>query len=153
MALQTIVNAKQALGVVGEIYDDSPRRVNSHRMLTAGKIGNAVVAGAGGVSMGTAGAFAGILINPKTLALKGLAPSLNIDAETQVEAMTFGRVYVAPTNATAVGNAAFVVTATGEIQAGTAGGTVTGATEIVSSKFLTAGNANDVCVLQLTTNA
>ena len=154
MTLQTNVFNKQALGVVGEMADASPARVNSHVLLADSVIGTAVTAGTDGVNKGGAGAFEGIIVNPKTLALQGgLSPNLIVKANTQIEACTFGRLYVAPTTATAVGNAAFYDTTTGEIKAGASGATIAGAKEIVGSKFLTAGNANDVCVLQLTTTA
>ncbi len=153
MTLQKNVYDKQALGIVGEMADSSISRVNSHVALTKVTIGRAVTQGTGGVNAGGTGAFAGIIVSPKTLALQGLDPSLEVAANTQVEACTFGRLYVVVTNTANVGDTAFFSTDNGSISAGEAGATVSGSTEIVGSKFLTDATVGLVCVLQLTTDA
>ena len=108
MNFQSTVRDDIATGVVGEIAFDGPTRARPYILDSGGAtpntVGNAFTvvtgtddkAGAGAIG---AGAFAGILINPKSYALVGtptntLAPSLDLPDETPAELLTMGTVFV-----------------------------------------------------------
>lgn len=140
MSFQSSVAQTQGFGVVGEIFTSSPTCAKSF-ILNSGavpnKIGYAYTrVSEGQAKCGGAGAFAGILINPKGYALQGaaagtLAPTLTVPEDSQGELLTMGEVIVYLTTAAAIGAAVYYVDADGSLGAGTAGA---GQTQIPNAK-------------------
>lgn len=156
MAFQTSVNQKLAVGVVGEFYDDSPRRVDPYTIASssAGSIGCAYTVDStdpSKVNLGGTGAFAGIAVNGKELAVNGLSASIAFKQYDEAEICSMGRIWLSIANTVSVGNAAFFNTTTGAIVAGTSGSSIEGCTEIAGSKFiLVKGSSSEpMVVLQL----
>ena len=156
MAFQTSVNQKLAVGVVGEFYDDSPRRVDPYTIgsQSAGSIGKAYTIDSSDpskVNLGGSGVFAGIAINGKELAVNGLSASIDFKQYDEAEICSMGRIWLSIADTVSVGNAAFFNTTTGDIVAGTSGSTIEGCTEIAGSKFiLVKGSSSEpMVVLQL----
>lgn len=139
MSFQTSVTVNQGFGVVGELFSDSPKRVKSYRLdSVANTIGYAYSVVSEGLAMvGGTGAFAGILVNPKSYATSGtsadgsLAPTLILPRYTQGELVTMGEVVVYLDTAAAIGDGVFYTDATGALSAGIAS---TGQTQIVGAK-------------------
>ena len=158
MAFQTSVNQKLAVGVIGDFYDDSPRRVDPYTIgsATAGSIGLAYTIDStdpSKVVLGGSGVFAGIAINSKERARAGLAASLAFKQYDEAELCTMGRIWLSIADTVSVGMAACYDPDTGIISAAEAGAdhTEDGLVEIKGSKFvLVSGtSAEPMVVLQL----
>lgn len=163
MALQSTINTKQAFGVEGEFYDDSPRRVHTYLLKAAAggalpHFGYAFTQDTdeGAAVLGGAGVFAGVLVNPKEHALYGVAgntlgASLDVPAGKTGSLATMGHIIVRVTGAVAIGDQAQYNTTTGAISApATAGTADSGCALIANSKFVfVAGQANGLAVLEL----
>ena len=156
MAFQTSVNQKLAVGVVGDFYDDSPRRVDPYTIgsSSAGSIAKAYTIDASDpakVNLGGEGVFAGIAINSKERARAGLAASLDFKQYDEAELCTMGRIWLSIADTVSVGMAAYFNKTTGVITAAASGETIEGCTEIAGSKFVLVSAASDapMCVLQL----
>lgn len=147
MTFQSTVQFDQAGGVVGELATESPLRSASYILNssgTANTIGNVFTHDADGVvQVGGTGAFAGVLVNPKSYALLGtsaggaLAPSLDLPDDTNGEILSMGSIYVSVTNISAgasgaIGDPVYYVNATGAIGLGTA---ASGQTQIPNAKL------------------
>jgi hypothetical protein len=112
---QTTVNINNALGVVGELAFDGPRRATPYNLVStpvANVIGNAftIVSGdnpdttlgstnAGTATAGGTGAFAGILVSPKEYASLGgatgpLSPTITLNDNTIGQLLSMGEVFV-----------------------------------------------------------
>lgn len=123
--VQTIVNKKQALGMEGEFYDNSPRRVSPY-IVTGTAAGEAAAIGrvytevAGknqAAVLGGTGNFAGIAVEPKNYPVTGgLTPSLELADGTAAQLCRMGLIFVKSTTAVTPGQFALYDTATGEIQ-------------------------------------
>ena len=156
MAFQTSVNQKLAVGVVGDFYDNSPRRVDPYTIASssAGSIGCAYTVDSSDpskVNLGGTGVFAGIAVNSKERARAGLAASLAFKQYDEAEICSMGRVWLSIAADVTVGNAAYFNKTTGAIIAAASGETVEGYTEIAGSKFILVdgSSAAPMVVLQL----
>lgn len=156
MAFQTSVKQKLAVGVNGDFYDNSPRRVDPYTIVSqsAGAIGKAYTIDAtdsSKVVLGGSGVFAGIAVNSKEFVRNGLGASQEFTQYDECELCTMGRIWLSIADTVAVGKAAFFNTTTGAIIAGTSGSSVEGYTEIAGSKFvLVDGTSTEpMVVLQL----
>lgn len=156
MAFQTSVNQKLAVGVVGDFYDDSPRRVDPYtiKSATAGSIGKAYTIDASDpskVALGGEGVFAGIAVNSKEYVRNGLGASLDFAQYDECQLCTMGRIWLSIADTVTVGMAAYFNKTTGAITAAASGETIEGCTEIAGSKFVLVSAASDapMCVLQL----
>ena len=133
MAFQSTVNANQANGVIGEIVLDGPRRgqpgILSSTSAANNVVGRAfrhIAASDTDVTADAAGAFAGILANPKVYASRGttaggsLAPTLTLANEEEVELVTktSGIIVQLSTDA-AIGENVYYANTTGILAAGT----------------------------------
>ena len=133
MGFQTTVIGDNRSGLIGEIAFDGPTRVISGMLDSGAGAANNIVGRVftwasradGTFKVGGAAAdFAGILISPKTHALRGttaggtLADSLLIPDGEQVELLPMGEVFIAIENAGgSIGNLLAYDTTTGEITA------------------------------------
>lgn len=156
MAFQTSVNQKLAVGVVGEFYDDSPRRVDPYTIASssAGSIGCAYTVDStdpSKVNLGGTGAFAGIAVNGKELAVNGLSASIAFKQYDEAEICSMGRIWLSIASDVSVGMAAYFDKTTGAISAAASGETIDNKTEIVGSKFILVkgASAEPMVVLQL----
>ena len=156
MAFQTSVKQKLAVGVVGDFYDDSPRRVDPYTIAssTAGAIGCAYTIDAtdpSKVVLGGEGVFAGIAINSKEFVRYGLDASMAFNQYDEAEICSMGRIWLSIADTVSVGMAAYFNKTTGAIVAAASGETIEGCTEIAGSKFiLVDGSATEpMVVLQL----
>lgn len=156
MAFQTSVNQKLAVGVVGEFYDDSPRRVDPYTIASssAGAIGCAYTIDStdpSKVNLGGEGVFAGIAINGKEFAVAGLGPSMAFKQYDEAELCSMGRIWLSIAADVSVGMAAYFNKTTGVISAAASGETIEGSTEIPGSKFILVkgASAEPMVVLQL----
>lgn len=156
MAFQTSVNTKLAVGVVGDFYDESPRRVDPYtiKSATAGSIGKAYTIDSTDptkVSLGGEGVFGGIAVNSKEYAINGLTASLDFSQYDECQLCTMGRIWLSIADTVTVGMAAYFNKTTGVITAAASGETIEGSTEIPNSKFILVSAASDspMCVLQL----
>lgn len=156
MAFQTSVNQKLAVGVVGDFYDESPRRTDPYtiKSSSAGSIGCAYTVDStdpSQVNLGGSGVFAGIAVNGKEFVRNGLAASQDFAQYAEAELCTMGRIWLSIAGDVAVGNAAYFNTTTGAITAAASGETISGSTEIPNSKFILvkASSTEPMCVLQL----
>lgn len=139
MPFQGTVNTTQGFGVIGEIFTDSPTRAKSYILNSAANpIGNAyTISSEGVVVLGGTGVFAGILVDPKTYALKGttsgtLTPTLTLPQYTQGELLTMGEIIVYLNSASAaIGDGVYYDNTTGALYAGTAS---TGQTQVPNCK-------------------
>ena len=156
MAFQTSVKQKLAVGVVGDFYDDSPRRVDPYTIAssTAGSIGCAYTIDStdpSKVNLGGEGVFAGIAINSKEFVRYGLDASMAFAQYDEAEICSMGRIWLSIADDVTVGMAAYFNKTTGAIIAAASGETIDGCTEIAGSKFiLVDGSATEpMVVLQL----
>ena len=157
--LQKTVNTKQAFGLVGTFYDDSPRRVAPYNVNktaggTAATVGCAFTADTSDVTkaiMGGTGAFLGILVSPKEYIINGLSASLEVQDGTIGQLCTMGHVIVKPTKAVTVGYVAAFNNTTGAIEAyANASSVGEGSTLIPNAKFVFVNAlANEPAVLEL----
>jgi hypothetical protein len=117
MPFQSSVFINQGAGVPGELYTDGPFRVESYTIQSASAAYNIIGATActktsqGFCQAGSAGTlgFAGILVDPKSVALFGSAgiplnPTLTVPNFTQVECATEGTYWVTLPAAAAIGD-------------------------------------------------
>lgn len=156
MAFQTSVNQKLAVGVVGDFYDESPRRVDPKTIVSAsaGSIGKAYTIDAtdpSKVVLGGEGVFAGIAVNSKEYVRNGLGATLDFAQYDECQVCTMGRIWLSIADTVTVGMAAYFNKTTGAIIADASGETHDGYTEIAGSKFIEVSAASDspMCVLQL----
>lgn len=162
--VQKTVNIAQAIGVPGEFYDDSPRRVAPYvlrsaeggalssvlptvaRVFTAGSADNEAI-------IGGEGAFRGILVGPKQYAnYLNFTATMTLPDGTIGQLATMGHVLVAVANAVSPDDAAVYNNVTGEISGIEASGSAPeGSTKIPNSKFiLRSAAAGETAVLELT---
>lgn len=133
MSFQTTVRADLRSGVIGEIAFDGPTRAASAMLDSGAGAANNIVGRAftyasaenNTVAAGGAGAFAGILIQPKSYALRGtaaggtLADSLLLPDGTPVELLQMGEVFVSlASDAATIGSPVKFVNATGALDFG-----------------------------------
>lgn len=150
--MQTTVNVAQAFGLVGEMYDLTPRRVDAYEVATQVTMG----AVAGFSTDGKVGAmgtgypkFAGVVVRPHEAinyggAAGALAASITQPAGATVQVCSMGRVVVAiPTGATWVDGDTLFVTTAGAF----ANATATGSVEV--GKIIKGGAAGEVAVIEL----
>ena len=156
MAFQTSVNQKLAVGVVGDFYDESPRRTDPYTIKSspAGAIGLAYTIDStdpSKVNLGGEGVFAGIAVNSKEFVRHGLGATLDFKQYDEAELCTMGRIWLSIADTVAVGDAAFYNTTTGAIVAAASGSSVSDCVEIAGSKFIlvSASSSEPMCVLQL----
>ena len=156
MAFQTSVNQKLAVGVVGDFYDESPRRTDPYtiKSSTAGSIGCAYTVDStdpSKVNLGGSGVFAGIAVNSKEFVRNGLGASIEFKQYDEAELCTMGRIWLSIADTVTVGMAAYYNKTTGAITAAASGETLDGSVEIPNSKFILVSAASDspMCVLQL----
>lgn len=130
-AFQSTINVELGFGIVGEVYDNGPRRGNNYELNSASAANNVIgraftvltsdtgdgkqagTAGAGGT-----GAFAGILANPKSYASFGtsadtLAPSLVLPNTTLAEFLTMADIIISVPAACAIGDTVYYDNTTG----------------------------------------
>lgn len=161
MALQSNVNVKQAVGVIGDFFDDSPRRVIA-RNLNAGAngdlptIGNAFTYSAVAtdptqVAMGGTGVFAGILVNGKELVRSnGLTSGLTVADNSVGSICSMGHVWVKVEGAVQVGYLACYNTTTGAITGIASGSAESGYALIPNAKFVAVNaDADGLAVIEL----
>ena len=137
---QSTVNINYGFGVIGEMFQDEPSRVESLIVNSSGA-GNTVglaytksnttnIATLGGAIVNGTNVFAGILVNPKVYASLGttagtLTPTLVIPDNTQAEFLTFGTIVVALTGSANIGDIVQYNNTTGALSALAPGSTVT----------------------------
>lgn len=164
MGFQSSINVKQAFGVPGDFYDDSPRTV-APAIVESGTVSSVVspVVVGGAVSFkdittnpaivvpgGTA--FAGIAVGSKQYVnYSGLDATLSLKDGSIADICTEGHIVVKSVDAVVVGYQAQYNTTTGEIGAVVAGGTASdGFALIPNSKYvLVNAEANGLAVLEL----
>ena len=160
MAFQTTSNFFTAIGVPGSLATITPDpRVVSRIVYSAGTantFGFAYTESTAGdvqldntVQVGGTGVFAGILVQPKSVATFGttaggtLAPTLNLPDYAAGELLQFGSVFVALPNSSALGDLVTYNTTTGAIAgtfAPTASFTASQATTVLTVSAITSGN-------------
>lgn len=140
MGFQSTVNAQQGFGVPGEQYSDGPWRAQSYVLNSAlasyNNIGSTMcsVTAEGVCAAGNAGGalpFAGLLVDPKDIALFGtsgrpLNPTLNVPNYTQVECATMGSFVVTLPALAAIGDWVIYNNTTGVISTVTPGTSLPG---------------------------
>jgi hypothetical protein len=116
MGFQTSIAALPGLGVIGELYVDSPRRAQSFILNSVSAAYNVFGRGFSKTSEGVAAAgntgsavFAGILVNPKSKVSRGvsndpIAPSLTLNNYEQGDLLTMGSVIVTLPASAALGD-------------------------------------------------
>lgn len=159
MPFQKTVNIKQAFGLPGEFYDDSPRRAHTFKMALNGEalptFGYAFTATSneGEAQPGGSNAFLGILVNPKEHALRGgLTASLTLPEGAVGTLCDFGRVLVTVAAAVTPTSLPVYNTTTGAISGVDAGSSSAGAGNafIPNAKFVFYSAAADgLAVLEL----
>lgn len=140
MAFQSTVALQQGFGVPGEQYSDGPWRAQSFTINSAlasyNNIGSTMcsVTSQGFCAAGNSGgtvAFAGLLVDPKNVALFGtggipLNPTLNVPNFTQVECATMGSYVVTLPGAAAIGDYVIYDQTTGAISTVASGSSTPG---------------------------
>lgn len=140
MGFQTAVAINQGFGVPGEQYTDSPWRAQTFTIDSALASYNVIgatmcsVTSQGFCAAGNAGgtaAFAGLLVDPKDVALFGtggipLAPTLTVPNFTIVECATMGTFVVTLPGAAAIGDWVIYDNTTGAISTVTPGTSLPG---------------------------
>ena len=154
--VQTVINKKQAFGVEGSIYDQSPVRASAYIAgtggVTIGKVCTKATSTPDVASLGGSDVFAGIAINHLEYAnVSGLSASMAVPAGAQVTCCTFGHVVVRSKVAASVGYVGIYNTTTGEISAetDTSQSLDSGWAFIPNSKYIVGGGAGELCVLEL----
>lgn len=157
--VQTVVNKKQAFGVEGSIYDQSPVRASAYIAgtggVTIGKVCTHSDSTPEVVSLGGSDVFAGVAINHLEYAnASGLSASMSVPAGTQVTCCTFGHVVVRSATAFSIGYDAIYDTETGAISAvadaSAEDAIPEGSALIPNAKFiLVNGSAGELGVLEL----
>lgn len=153
--VQTSINKKQAFGVEGSIYDQSPVRATAYTAgangVVIGKVCTMDVDTPDVVNVGGTGAFAGIAINHLEYARNGLTASLGIPAGAQVTCCTFGHVVVRSATAFKVGYDAYYNASTGAISGVAVGSSAPAGSYIIpNAKFVKVnGAAGELGVLEL----
>lgn len=152
--VQTSINKKQAFGVEGSIYDQSPVRASAY------------IAGEGGVKIGCvctadddapevankggSDVFVGIAINHLEYANGGLSASMELPAGAQVTCCTFGHVVVRSATAFKIGYYAVYNTTTGAISGQSSSSPASGYALIPNARFIKVnGGAGEMGVLEL----
>lgn len=151
--MQTQINKNLANGVVGEFYDNSPKKVDTY-ILESGSVdnvvGHAYTSSSEGVAVaGGNGIFAGLLVNPKQYANYNISlGATNVVANgVQASLSKMGRVWADVGSAGIVGDSIFFDNTTGALGVGTAGA---GQTQIENCKiFYYPATFNGLCVLEL----
>jgi hypothetical protein len=126
MAFQSTVNFNQAMGVVGEIFDDGPRRSQPYILNSADAsynvFGRAFSISSEGIAQagnpGGTSVFAGILVNPKSSPLFGasgspLSPSLALPNNNPGELLFEGAVVVSLPSSANIGDWVYYDNTTG----------------------------------------
>lgn len=122
--MQSQINVAQAFGMVGEMFDLTPRRVDAKEVAAAVTIGGVAGAkpadGTIGPMNATYSTFVGIFVRPKEMINYGgatpLAASLAVPAGCTVQVASMGRVKVAiPAGETWVAETDVYVTAAGAL--------------------------------------
>lgn len=152
MAFQTTVNREQAMGVVGELFDTSIRRVTPYALAADSVIGGAAWLTANGKATGTydastANKLLGIFVNPKEYTNFGgnvAEPTLVMKASTIGQVADMGHVIIKASVAVAVGDDVYVVKTTGAFTNVADGNTKVGKCVRVGSD-----GANQTIVLQI----
>lgn len=154
--VQTVVNNKQAFGVEGSIYDQSPVRSAAYVAGTGGvKVGCVCTADDDAPSIANLGGsdvFVGIAVNHLEYANQsGLSASMALPAGSQVTCATFGHVVVRSATAFKIGYGAIYNTTTGAISAQADTSSVAeGYAVIPNAKFiLVNGGEGEMGVLEL----
>lgn len=157
--VQTVVNAKQAFGVEGSIYDQSPVRASAYiageNGVVIGKVCTHNASNPEVVDLGGTGVFAGIAVNHLEYANQsGLSASMALPAGAQVTCATFAHVVVRSATAFAPGYGAIYNTTTGAISAvadtSAEGAVPEGSAVIPNAKFFRfGGDAGEMGVLEL----
>lgn len=126
---QSTVNTYQGGGVPGEMYALGPHRAQSFEINSASAANNVIgtamctISSQGVCAVGNVGGtrqFAGLLVDPKNIALFGaggipLAPTLTVPNFTQVECATVGSYWVTLPTAAAIGDLVVYDNTTGAI--------------------------------------
>jgi hypothetical protein len=106
MAFQSTVFIKQGFGVIGELYTDGPHRAQSYILNSAdpannvfGRAFTVIAQGEAQAGIAAPAPYAGILVNPKTHALRGdgvstLNPSLTLPNFAQADIASMGTIVV-----------------------------------------------------------
>lgn len=120
--VQTVVNKKQAFGVEGSVFDQSPVRAAAYVAGTGGvKVGCVCTADDDApeiANLGGSDVFVGIAINHLEYANNSnLTASMVLPAGSQVTCATFGHIVVRSATAFKVGYGAIYNTTTGAISA------------------------------------
>ena len=156
--VQTSINKKQAFGVEGSIYDQSPVRAAAYTAGTGGvKIGCVCTADDDAPEIANKGGsdvFVGIAINHLEYARNGLGASLELPAGSQVTCCTFGHVVVRSATAFKIGYDAIYDASTGVISAvadaSAEGAVPEGSAVIPHAKFILVNGAEgELGVLEL----
>ena len=150
MGFQTAVQINQGFGVPGEQYSDGPWRAQSFILESAlasyNNIGSTMcsVTAQGVAAAGNAGGilpFAGLLVDPKNIALFGtgsspLSPTLNVPNETQVECATMGSFIVTLPAPAAIGDYVVYDNTTGAISTVASGSSTPGSGKSWGNAFV-----------------
>lgn len=152
--VQTSINKKQAFGVEGSIYDQSPVRAKAYIAGTGGvKLGCVCTADDDAPAIANKGGsdvFVGIAINHLEYARNGLGASLELPAGSQVTCATFGHIVVRSATAFKIGYYAVYNTTTGAISGQSSSSPAEGYALIPNAKFIDVnGDAGELGVLEL----
>lgn len=155
MPFQNTISTRQSLGQPGDFYDATPRRVTAYKLTGIDRstpcIGRVFTLDASGnPQLGGTGPFAGILVNPMSLARQGLDATQAVNEGTGGELADMGRIIVNTTAAAVPGDRVQYDAGSGEI---TGAGTATppaGMANIPGAAFaIFAATANGLAVVQL----
>ena len=152
--VQTSINKKQAFGIEGSIYDQSPVRAKAYTAGTGGvKLGCVCTADDDAPAIANKGGsdvFVGIAINHLEYARNGLGASLELPAGSQVTCATFGHVVVRSATAFKIGYYAVYNKTTGAISGQSSSSPAEGYALIPNAKFIDVnGGAGELGVLEL----
>lgn len=154
--VQTVVNKKQAFGVEGSVFDQSPVRAAAYVAGTGGvKVGCVCTADDDApeiANLGGSDVFVGIAINHLEYANNSnLTASMVLPAGSQVTCATFGHIVVRSATAFKIGYGAIYNTTTGAISAQADTSSVAeGYAVIPNAKFILVNGAEgEIGVLEL----